>query len=372
MCARCHDGRANPQLGKSRFNVLALDTLSRAEKDLAIARLGDSGRNPHAAMARGRPHRRKASRRRPSSCRSRRRVHVDNAGVSMNRLELVSSQAGASHARAQCCWILLAALVAASCGAGEGIAAGRAVPAAPTSVGHRAAARARRPSAGRQRRGGSAGGAAGGNGGNGGNAGTSGTAGATAALPARAAGTERAAAVAAAGSAGTAGDGGAGGSAIAGTTGAAGAWWPGGAGTAGCGAGGGAGRGGSGSRREAAGAAAREDQRRGRRRIGRRDGAARRGASGPFVCNQVTGGKLTEEWFIAGFENVVDNSRWQVKWREDAYVEEWANLQSWILDGPDRLGLREATRARRIGWCSAPSASSTRRRPSGAPASPRP
>jgi hypothetical protein len=51
-------------------------------------------------------------------------------------------------------------------------------------------------------------------------------------------------------------------------------------------------------------------------------------ASGPFVCSQVTGGKLTEEWFIAGFENVVDNARWQVKWREDAYVEEWANLQS--------------------------------------------
>jgi hypothetical protein len=43
MCARCHDGRANPQLNKSRFNVLALDTLPRAEKDLAIVRLGDPG-----------------------------------------------------------------------------------------------------------------------------------------------------------------------------------------------------------------------------------------------------------------------------------------------------------------------------------------
>ena len=46
------------------------------------------------------------------------------------------------------------------------------------------------------------------------------------------------------------------------------------------------------------------------------------------MCNQVTGGKLTEEWFAAGFENVVDNARWQVKWREDAYVEVWADLQS--------------------------------------------
>jgi hypothetical protein len=52
------------------------------------------------------------------------------------------------------------------------------------------------------------------------------------------------------------------------------------------------------------------------------------GAAGPFVCNQLTGGKLTEEWFIAGFEKAVDNARWQVKWREDAYVEEWANAQS--------------------------------------------
>jgi hypothetical protein len=52
------------------------------------------------------------------------------------------------------------------------------------------------------------------------------------------------------------------------------------------------------------------------------------GASGPFVCNQLTGSKLSEEWFIAGFEDVVDDARWQVKWREDAYLEEWANPSS--------------------------------------------
>lgn len=50
--------------------------------------------------------------------------------------------------------------------------------------------------------------------------------------------------------------------------------------------------------------------------------------TGPYVCSQLTGGKLTEEWFIAGFESAVDNSRWQVKWREDAYVEVWADAQS--------------------------------------------
>jgi mono/diheme cytochrome c family protein len=45
MCARCHDGRGNPQLTKNHFDVRALDTLPRAEKDLAITRLSDAGRN---------------------------------------------------------------------------------------------------------------------------------------------------------------------------------------------------------------------------------------------------------------------------------------------------------------------------------------
>jgi len=118
------------------------------------------------------------------------------------------------------------------------------------------------------------------------------------------------------GGAGRGGDGGAGGQ-TGGSTGAGGRG--GGAGAAGAGNGGagtggaagGAGRGGSGGSGGTGGAA-----------------GAGGGANGPFVCNQVTGGKLTYEWFAAGFENVVDNRRWQAKWREDAYVEEWANAQS--------------------------------------------
>jgi hypothetical protein len=39
MCSRCHDGRASPEIGRSRFNVKNLDQMPRAEKDLAIARL---------------------------------------------------------------------------------------------------------------------------------------------------------------------------------------------------------------------------------------------------------------------------------------------------------------------------------------------
>ena len=43
MCARCHDGRSNPQLSKSRFNVRKLADMPRAEKDLAILRISDTG-----------------------------------------------------------------------------------------------------------------------------------------------------------------------------------------------------------------------------------------------------------------------------------------------------------------------------------------
>ena len=43
MCARCHDGRGNPQLSKNHFNVRKLDEMPRAEKDLAIARINEAG-----------------------------------------------------------------------------------------------------------------------------------------------------------------------------------------------------------------------------------------------------------------------------------------------------------------------------------------
>jgi len=43
MCTRCHDGRGNPELGKNRFNVRKLEEMTRAQKDLAISRIGESG-----------------------------------------------------------------------------------------------------------------------------------------------------------------------------------------------------------------------------------------------------------------------------------------------------------------------------------------
>jgi hypothetical protein len=39
MCARCHDGRADPAIGRSNFNVLALDTMSADEKATATGRI---------------------------------------------------------------------------------------------------------------------------------------------------------------------------------------------------------------------------------------------------------------------------------------------------------------------------------------------
>jgi hypothetical protein len=39
MCSRCHDGRADPEIGRSHFNVLALDKMSADEKQVAAARL---------------------------------------------------------------------------------------------------------------------------------------------------------------------------------------------------------------------------------------------------------------------------------------------------------------------------------------------
>jgi len=39
MCSRCHDGRADPEIGRSNFNVLQLDKMSTDEKQIAASRL---------------------------------------------------------------------------------------------------------------------------------------------------------------------------------------------------------------------------------------------------------------------------------------------------------------------------------------------
>jgi hypothetical protein len=41
MCGRCHDGRAPSDLARSKFNVRALDQMSRVQKDRAIVRMNE-------------------------------------------------------------------------------------------------------------------------------------------------------------------------------------------------------------------------------------------------------------------------------------------------------------------------------------------
>jgi hypothetical protein len=43
MCARCHDGRGNPEHAKNLFNVVLLEQMTREQKDLAISRLSAPG-----------------------------------------------------------------------------------------------------------------------------------------------------------------------------------------------------------------------------------------------------------------------------------------------------------------------------------------
>jgi hypothetical protein len=49
-----------------------------------------------------------------------------------------------------------------------------------------------------------------------------------------------------------------------------------------------------------------------------------------FVCSQVMGLMLTDQWYTAGFETEpgIDDARWQLKWMDHAYIDEWANPNS--------------------------------------------
>ena len=48
-------------------------------------------------------------------------------------------------------------------------------------------------------------------------------------------------------------------------------------------------------------------------------------ATASFTCNLVIGIKATGEWFNAGFENVVENARWEVVPVHNGHVELWAD-----------------------------------------------
>jgi len=50
------------------------------------------------------------------------------------------------------------------------------------------------------------------------------------------------------------------------------------------------------------------------------DGAA----SASYVCSLILGILTTNEWF-GGFEKVVDNARWEIKFQDSAHLEKWAD-----------------------------------------------
>jgi hypothetical protein len=61
--------------------------------------------------------------------------------------------------------------------------------------------------------------------------------------------------------------------------------------------------------------------------------AAAARATDDFKCTQVMGVSVTGDWFNAGFENGLDNARWQVMWRKHAFIEFWAdpNNEIWAV-----------------------------------------
>lgn len=71
-------------------------------------------------------------------------------------------------------------------------------------------------------------------------------------------------------------------------------------------------------------------------------------ASASHVCSLILGIATTSEWF-SGFEKVVDNARWELKFQDSAHIEKWADPANavWSLpltstctknaDAPDRV-----------------------------------
>jgi hypothetical protein len=47
-----------------------------------------------------------------------------------------------------------------------------------------------------------------------------------------------------------------------------------------------------------------------------------------FKCSELIGLGSTREWYQAGFENVVVNARWQLRWHHRGYVEDWSDVKN--------------------------------------------
>lgn len=57
-------------------------------------------------------------------------------------------------------------------------------------------------------------------------------------------------------------------------------------------------------------------------------------SSKDYLCNQVMGVSVTGDWFAAGFEQAVDDGRWQAVTLSHAYVDLWADPTNTVWDTP--------------------------------------
>jgi rhamnogalacturonyl hydrolase YesR len=48
-------------------------------------------------------------------------------------------------------------------------------------------------------------------------------------------------------------------------------------------------------------------------------------SGGGYTCNEIIGGSLAGQWYAAGFETFVDDSRWQIIPKSEAYTNVWAD-----------------------------------------------
>src|SRR4051812_497812 len=47
-----------------------------------------------------------------------------------------------------------------------------------------------------------------------------------------------------------------------------------------------------------------------------------------FKCTELVGLGSTREWYESGFEKVVVDARWQIRWHHRGYVEDWADVKN--------------------------------------------
>jgi hypothetical protein len=53
-----------------------------------------------------------------------------------------------------------------------------------------------------------------------------------------------------------------------------------------------------------------------------------------FTCNGMLGVSVNGDWFAAGFETVVDNAKWQLRWKTQSFVEQWADPNNAVWNEP--------------------------------------